>query len=860
MNKIRMFCIIFICLFLLIPVYGQNKKLVVADFDTGEVNNLGESFSMNAKKPSTLVYTFDKDKPLGGTGRSLKLLYKKEGDERHWIAWWTYLNRNIADFDTFSFWVRGKTGKENFSITFSESEEKTSILYLDDFLPDGVPKEWKKVSIPMGKFLESFAAIPEKIETLVVGFPEYGEGTLYIDNIMFEKSPPAEKKEIRINGFEDENPNLCYYKKIYGESDLDLDSSKQAHYGSCALKMNYYLRSYRGFQAQAGFLYKLKKTLDISKAEAIHIWVRGDGSGNAFYLNVTDDNDEVFSHIDRNVLFHDEWRKVTIVLKDLEKRRMGRPVMSGKIKTIEIGVLGTEIESRKSYILIDELTLSGKDIQVPEEKGSITPLMKKYLEWHSLKFLKEVKSETQIWDTEASGLRIFQNFILRTDFTFRNFNFQGDIVIYGRIRPFYESGSSEENDYEKEVRSKDYDVVGRNLKLNILDITYGLERITLGNIEVDYNKYTIVGQKQYEGIEIEGAVDGFNYNTFLLKLWNDSYSLGGKAEFDFWDLTAKIVGLGNSATALSFQSIDKVKSTKIFENTMYNISLKKVLSSKFSINTFYGKNQWKFYGTSMKTNQTGFDDEGVPVLGRIFSTPITYNEEGFTAGFESHDFPWEGLLSYFNYTHLSDYFYLSPYTKETGDSLHGDFEDFLTGRKYMPVDGIGFNASLAQYIWWFRLAGEWYRYHLKSDTNATKWEQYYSISRSKIAGVTLTFTYGRRELDKWYLVPKAGEPGFIPDGYYSDMYWVVAEYFFANQGHLMVKYNFNDITERYDKEEGAVRPGYIAEVFSALFSYYVSLNAQIELEYKYTHPKEYMVKYGYWPPENFTSARLNVTF
>ncbi|MBU1077196.1 MAG: hypothetical protein KKH98_07885, partial [Spirochaetes bacterium] len=299
----------------------------------------------------------------------------------------------------------------------------------------------------------------------------------------------------------------------------------------------------------------------------------------------------------------------------------------------------------------------------------------------------------------------------------------------------------------------------------------------------------------------------------------------------------------------------------LYENTMYNISLKKMISEKFSINTFYGRNNWRFYGAAAaSTNRSAFSDREVPELGSIYPSPVKYNEEGISAGFESFEIPWQGLISKFNYTYIGDYFYLSPYTKETGDSFHGDFDDFLIGRKYMPIDGVGFNASLAQYIWWFRIAGEWYKYHLKSGNNRTKWEQYYSFSRSNLAGLEITFTYGIRQLDRWYLVPKLGEPGYIPDGYYSDMYWVVLEYFLVNRGHLMVKYNYNDITEKYETDTGNVNAKYKAEVYSASFKYYVTINAQVELEYKYTHPKEYMVKSGYWPPENFISARLNVTF
>ncbi|MBU1076488.1 MAG: CIA30 family protein, partial [Spirochaetes bacterium] len=476
----------------LFQLEAEKLKLEVADFDTGEVNDLGGKFSINVKEPSTLKYTFDKVQPLGNTGRSLKLIYNKQGDERHWIAWWTYLERDIRAYDSFSFWVKGESGKENFSVTLSESEEKTASLYLEDFLPGGVPAQWQKVTIPLKSFLENFAVPPEKIETIVLGFPEFGEGTLYIDSIAFEKEPQGEKREVRVNGFDDENPNLIYYTKVSGECEVRLDSAKQAKAGQNSLKLMYKLESFYSYQAKAGFIYKPDRLLSLTGAERVHIWVRGDGSGNRFYMNITDMNGELFSYQDNNVLYHDEWRKVSVPISDFRNEGVSKKSLNTSgISSIEIGVAGVKRGTHDSYILVDELTVSGKGLKIPLKKDKIPEMERRYLKWHSLKFLKEVRSETEFWNTEAGGLRMFQNFILRTDFTYKNFNFQGDVIIYGRLRPFHESGYLDPDDNEKELRSKDYDIVGRNLKLNILDPADGVERITFGNIYIDYDKYTV---------------------------------------------------------------------------------------------------------------------------------------------------------------------------------------------------------------------------------------------------------------------------------------------------------------------------------------------------------------------------------
>lgn len=839
--------------------YGKSDKLILADFDTGTVNNLGKQFSVNAKSPSTLVATFDNQNTYSGAGRSLKLVYSKQADDKYWIAWWTQLKLDVREYDTLSFWIRGENGEEIFTLTLSGEKSQSAKLMMGDFMPEGVSTNWTKVRIPLKEFLEFSPINPQNIETLVIGFPELGDGVLYIDDITLEKG--LLKKEYELNGFEDENPNIRYYLKLYGSSDAKLDSSKQAKYDQNALKFTYDFKSYNSYQSRAGIVDKFKDPVNFSQVENVHIWIRGDGSKNAFYFNIIDTSGSVYTYIDRDILFHHEWEKLSVPITKFKNEKGEILKNKSQIESVEMGVVSASRSSQKGTILFDGLTVSGADLKPFKKEEKDVPQLRDYLQWHSIKFLKEVRSETEFWDTKAKGFRIFQNFILRTDFTFQNFNFQGDLVVYGRLRPFYQSSHLDENDDEKEVRSKDYDVVARDLRLNILDVAKGVERITLGNIRINYNKYTVVGQNQYEGLEIQGAMDDLNYHSFLMKLWNNSYSVGGKGEFEVWGLTTKVIGIQNMAHARSYQSVDEVKTTRLFKNTMYNLTLKKTFSRKFSMNAFFGANKWTFYGTTaVTTNQTGFRDETIPEFGRLFVTPITYDEQGMTAGYESAEFPWSGLVSRFNYTYFSDYFALSPYTKESGDSFQGDFDDFLIGRKYMPMDGVGFNGLIAQYIWFFRLSGEWFRYRLMSDKNRTKWEQYYSIGRSNIGGVTLTFTYGIRELEYWFLVPKEGEPGFIPDGYVSDMYWVVAEYFLSNRGHILVKYNYNDIVEKYDTPNGSVDAPYTAEIYSALFSYYVAINARLEFEYKYTHPKEYSVKYGYWPPENFTALRLHVSF
>jgi len=91
---------------------------------------------------------------------------------------------HASDFSTLSFWVRGVKGGEKFEVSLRDASQREVMLLP---LPDGAPKEWKEVRIPLSPLANEVNL--SKLDVLNIHFGDSvgnpKNTVLYIDDVAF---------------------------------------------------------------------------------------------------------------------------------------------------------------------------------------------------------------------------------------------------------------------------------------------------------------------------------------------------------------------------------------------------------------------------------------------------------------------------------------------------------------------------------------------------------------------------------------------------------------------------------------------------------------------------------------------------
>ncbi len=174
-----------------------SRIIMVDDFDDGDDINLwGHKFTgYNDTRENGIITTslsLDNQQPkLSGKGYVLKLSYDVTTNSRN-VGWGQFLNDfesgtffspQVLGVKTFSFWIRGEKGGEQFYIGFSDASEIASFVAVTE-----VTTNWQKVPIALDSFKKQGFNI-SKLFFFHLNFytgimPP--TGTIYLDNFAFE--------------------------------------------------------------------------------------------------------------------------------------------------------------------------------------------------------------------------------------------------------------------------------------------------------------------------------------------------------------------------------------------------------------------------------------------------------------------------------------------------------------------------------------------------------------------------------------------------------------------------------------------------------------------------------------------------
>ena len=183
------------------------KPILVDDFDKGatsgaaqgRINAVGGYQGAFSMRPSYAIITKSSEQRRGENGKGLSIEYRKEAG---WCGWYTLINGiDASRYNTLSFWVKGKNGKEKFDIAIADGRmqelEMDAVPFgnVNTFLRKGVTTEWQEVKIPLARVASDVNL--SSLGSIVVLFSQGGEGTIYIDDMVFKDDPEMAKLEKR---------------------------------------------------------------------------------------------------------------------------------------------------------------------------------------------------------------------------------------------------------------------------------------------------------------------------------------------------------------------------------------------------------------------------------------------------------------------------------------------------------------------------------------------------------------------------------------------------------------------------------------------------------------------------------------
>lgn len=182
-------------------IVAEAGPLILDDFDdeTSENNMNGRSgvLIQNPNDKTQMCYTgFDSFYRVGDTGRSLKLTYDVDSPNDCYVGYWTRLPWiDLTLHDRFTIYIKGSKEKEGF--TRQLRLELKSLTETGQFLVTGITDEWKRYTIPINAFKDSYGksmtTLNEITEFIVMferGWMTDKEGVIYIDNLYFSIDAP----------------------------------------------------------------------------------------------------------------------------------------------------------------------------------------------------------------------------------------------------------------------------------------------------------------------------------------------------------------------------------------------------------------------------------------------------------------------------------------------------------------------------------------------------------------------------------------------------------------------------------------------------------------------------------------------
>lgn len=192
---------------------SATSPIIVDDFEGNEITNLfGGRANVYVKAPSRIMVSRAPGRGVSDHNQSLLIHYDKSNvggpyGQGGWCGYYTLLKNDKADtqagervyfdattYKAITFWVRGRTGEENFMVGLADRHwdkigDSLKSEEIGTYLPTGhVTTEWQKATIPLDVFFLDYM----NLSSIAFAFEAdcfaegKGDGFVYIDDLVLE--------------------------------------------------------------------------------------------------------------------------------------------------------------------------------------------------------------------------------------------------------------------------------------------------------------------------------------------------------------------------------------------------------------------------------------------------------------------------------------------------------------------------------------------------------------------------------------------------------------------------------------------------------------------------------------------------
>lgn len=305
----------------------NNPVMIIDEFNSKENVNLlkGNTFTFSDTQGlgriQKLYYNEQPFQKLDKEGYSLHLSYDVS-QQNAYAGYITMLNNiDLTEYQTLTFWMKGKQGKETLLIGLRDQLGHESKLLVDSYLLQDITTDWQKVTIPLTAFtnIQDWKAI-ENLNLCFESWIGSGEGEIYIDNFQFEKNLEA----IVVDDFEGKNEkNLlggCTGAFLEGNCTIDVAYDT---FNTCDISSTVYRISYGGaigdLFTYCGWASELKG-INVPTTGTISFHIKGAEGGETPNIYLDDGTNRACVIIEKYVPVNTNWQEVTISLSEFSNQ------------------------------------------------------------------------------------------------------------------------------------------------------------------------------------------------------------------------------------------------------------------------------------------------------------------------------------------------------------------------------------------------------------------------------------------------------------------------------------------------------------------------------------------------------------
>lgn len=832
------------------------ETYLIGDFD----NTSPETFSYKDEKGSAFNASMAYPDSEKGKVAGARYDIKAEG----WGGWGASLKG--GDYSGYKFLaldLKGDKGGESFEVGLRDTkgqEKKRSIsAYVD------ITQKWQRIFIPLTEFAGVNLASLENMSLSVGGG---AKGKFFFDNLAFEGEAEGGSDlaaKVLVDGFERSSPESAYRTFAGDESRIDIASSRLVHDGDYSMEIRYQLQTKNIWGTWVSAVRVPNRPLDWTGVTALKIWIKGDSTDNHFRFKFTQADGQVWEFVDKKVLSTTRWTQVVMPIsafKLVGQPPRGVPPNLVGVKSYEMAVVSpassdnlTGGKTSAGRIWVDQLTVTGEKMSsgsvvpaalpsvpgapagaaaptgaVPVGAGNVDFTLTAYTEYfHTPERQSEVNGNVSLVTSGKLG-----NFSARVDLGTEPFE-------YGESSAYIGSTvTATENEYAN-VKNLSYQVMATNIHPN-------LSLITLGNQFIDYGQDVMTPLFGFRGLSAQGDWNQFNYDGFILKHSQQSFTAGLRGTYFFPEWLVKYSGVyweqtGKQPTGsrivngqlMMSQDTETVKTTRLAHDLVYNATVQgRLLSDRLRLESTYGYNSYTQYAEGDFSNP--FDP--------IYSHPVepSYKAGGsiWRSSIRTNSLLVPGSELWYGYRDIAEGY--KPHYRQ--NPIYYDDTD---------SDQWGHNVKLIQRWAGWTFSGEYDDLQRHSNDDYFRHRTNWGVGYTGYKGIDINLTQEyKREIYKY----DSDRSSYVTDVNYRN---IVTELYVRAQLTSKLAGWVKPKQERYyhPRENNNFR----ADSFHAKLEYYIANNAKFFAEHKVLRSDNIANEPQGEPfDDNFTKISLEVTF